>query len=385
MLDSGLNTLLLDLYACPGNGERWPQVLDGVRERLRVRCAAVQILSTATPRVSVKWVARDSESQANRAHHDPFISGDQNPRLRVAPPRAGVPRVFMRDRDYFRPDNPDIDHLHRRLAELGLGSCMTAGVCLSEQESLVLVLHRDLKDRTDFSREDEAVIMAVMPHLRQAISLSGQLQASRQHHSGLRQAVDRMSFGIVLCDADARPSWANHAAKRIFSDHDALWVTQGRLTGASPTETHALRRAIAQAAQDPAADHARERGLLLRGLESASALQVTVAPLDCEQVMGFHAGPRQALLLCSRASEPPVLTPALVATLFALTPAESRLAIALCQGQTVNDYAAANGVSVGTARFQLKQVLAKTQASRQSELVRRVCTSVVAHAMRSEA
>jgi hypothetical protein len=40
---------------------------------------------------------------------------------------------------------------------------------------------------------------------------------------------------------------------------------------------------------------------------------------------------------------------------------------------------------VGTARFQLKQVLAKTSAPRQSELVRRIYTSVVTHAMRAEA
>ena len=110
-----------------------------------------------------------------------------------------------------------------------------------------------------------------------------------------------------------------------------------------------------------------------------------VVALQRESSVDPRVGGSQVLVMFSSADATPMLAPALVGTLFALSPAESRLAVALCQGQTVNDYAANHGVSVGTARFQLKQVLAKTQAPRQSELVRRVCTSVVAQAMRLDA
>jgi DNA-binding CsgD family transcriptional regulator/GAF domain-containing protein len=385
MMDSELNTLLLNLYDCPNNGRRWPQVLDGIRDRLRVRCAAVQILSTATAPVTVRWVARDSESQAHRGHHDPFICGDQNPRLRVVPPRSDFSNRFMRDRDYCQGDDRDLAHLQRRLADLGLGSCLSAGVGLSKHESLVLVLHRDVRDRGDFSHQDEALIAAVMPHLRQAISLSEQLEAARGHNSGLRQAADRLSLGLALCDAEGRPSWVNLAARSAFRDHDALRVTHGRLTGACASETEALRRAIAQAAEEASMSRSGERCLVLKGSESAAALQVLVVPLRCEAVPGSPTASSQVLVMFSSVCAKPILAPALVGALFALSPAESRLAVALCQGHTVNEYAALHGVSVGTARFQLKQVLAKTQAPRQSELVRRVCTSVVAHAMRLDA
>lgn len=384
MLDGGLSTLLLNLYDCPRNAGRWPQVLDGIRERLRVRSAAVQILSTATSRVTVRWVARDSESQANRGHHDPFIAGDENPRLRVAPPRSSFAKLFMRDDDYFQAGNRELAHLHQRLADLGLGSCLSAGVCLSPEESLVLVLHRDLKDRGHFSDRDEALVMAVMPHIRQAISLSDQLQAARGHNHELRQAIDRLSFGLVLCDEDAKPSWVNNAAERAFRDQDALWLTQGRLTGASAPQTQALRRTIAEAAREATANRSREHCLLLKARDG-SGLQVMIVRLQRESSVGTRKGSSQMLVLFSRAGATPMLPPALVGALFALSPAESRLAVALCQGHTVNEYAATHGVSVGTARFQLKQVLAKTQAPRQSELVRRVCTSVVAHAMRLDA
>jgi DNA-binding CsgD family transcriptional regulator len=55
---------------------------------------------------------------------------------------------------------------------------------------------------------------------------------------------------------------------------------------------------------------------------------------------------------------------------FGLTPAEARLALAVADGNTTREYAEQRGKSVGTVRFQMKQILAKTGCRRQSELVR---------------
>ncbi len=391
MIDAGLNKLLLDLYACPIDGTRWPGVLDRMREALRVRCAAIQVLTRKNDRVSVKWAVRDSESQADQAHHDPFISGDQNPRLQYGPSTLQPPTAFIRDRDYFADDHRELGQLYERLADLGLGSCLCASTALPGNDRLALVLHRDLRDHRDYSRADEELIASVMPHLSQAISLSGELESERQRNVGLAQAVDRMSCGLVLCDAYGRPSWANRAAELAFSARDGLWLRQNRLTTASPTDTETLRHLIAQVAQQRA-NHTgpTEQCVALSRSAAGSALHVIVVPLCRESdrdLLGGRSGlgGAEVLLLFSRTSTAPILPANLVGALFSLSPAESRLTIALCQGHTVNDYAAAHGVSIGTARFQLKQVLAKTQAPRQSDLIRRVCTSVVAHAMRAGA
>jgi DNA-binding CsgD family transcriptional regulator len=74
----------------------------------------------------------------------------------------------------------------------------------------------------------------------------------------------------------------------------------------------------------------------------------------------------------------PELPAEVLAELFALSPAESRLAAALCGGATLNECAVQSNVSVGTARYQLKQVMAKMQVSRQSELIQRFYSSIVA-------
>jgi DNA-binding CsgD family transcriptional regulator len=53
-----------------------------------------------------------------------------------------------------------------------------------------------------------------------------------------------------------------------------------------------------------------------------------------------------------------------------LTPAETRIAIALFKGQSVEEYAKEAGISINTARWHVKQIYAKTGVKRQTELIR---------------
>ena len=62
--------------------------------------------------------------------------------------------------------------------------------------------------------------------------------------------------------------------------------------------------------------------------------------------------------------------------LYRLTEAETHLVELLCQGSTLDEAAGTRGVTMNTARSQLKQVFAKTHTSRQSELVRLVISGV---------
>jgi DNA-binding NarL/FixJ family response regulator len=59
-----------------------------------------------------------------------------------------------------------------------------------------------------------------------------------------------------------------------------------------------------------------------------------------------------------------------LAELFGLSPAESRLAVALTNGKKLPDIAAEAGVKITTLRSQLSAILKKVGANRQADLVR---------------
>jgi len=65
-----------------------------------------------------------------------------------------------------------------------------------------------------------------------------------------------------------------------------------------------------------------------------------------------------------------------LARLFGLTPAESKLAVALMPGKCLEESASELGVTRESGRTHLKRILDKTSTHRQGELVRLLFTAV---------
>ena len=68
--------------------------------------------------------------------------------------------------------------------------------------------------------------------------------------------------------------------------------------------------------------------------------------------------------------ERPSIDPRHVAELLGLRPAEGRVAAALAEGNTTRGVAEATGCTVGTVRYQFKQIYRKLGISTQAQLVR---------------
>jgi DNA-binding CsgD family transcriptional regulator len=79
-----------------------------------------------------------------------------------------------------------------------------------------------------------------------------------------------------------------------------------------------------------------------------------------------------AVIFISDPDREPVSEACIFAELFGLTPAEARLARILAAGDSLKDAAEQLAVAESTVKSQLKSIFAKTDTSRQSQLVRLV-------------
>jgi len=156
----------------------------------------------------------------------------------------------------------------------------------------------------------------------------------------------------------------------------------GRVLLLNPTATSILGAEVgAAAAQACKLEWARGAvKKLLRRSRTRFALEteawVTVAR-EGKRDLALHAVPvgeasdvqaRIVLILIdlSLATQP---KPTVLQKLFGLTPAEERLAILIAGGATPAEIAQETGLSIATVRSQLASVFAKTQTTRQPELV----------------
>lgn len=245
----------------------------------------------------------------------------------------------------------------------------------------VLGLHTSRRLYERHSAELCQLVAQLSPHITRAFEFSRQLQHGAAWKASFEQMLEGLASAALLIRADLRVRYANEAAQKMFHAGVLALDSGGHIAaGASPQETKALRRALAEAlepvptARAPSAirlmrpddDAGSATPLLARvmpcagGMERAMDTANAIPPIACEA---------EALLLIADPAAKLQVQPGQLQQLFGLTPAEARLAQAMAQGTNLKGYADACGITDGTARLQLKSVFAKTDTHRQAELV----------------
>lgn len=346
---SRLDPLLHALYACPDGSGSWCETLDLIGSAFGARSAVIQVLFPVQGRLRSAWHRRDSNSERNRALHESVLPDSENPRLKIGGAHLSSTGSVVRDADLFAADRTSLAELQARLAALQLGSFMGGALPLDEARYVTLALHRDLGDRADFRGRDEALLEHLLPHVRRAIGFALRLESEQRRNLLLSGALDQLACGVLICDSRGHAVWSNATARS--------WVAASTQGGArSPLSTWLGR----SAAQFPA----RSPQWVVH-----DDLHLKLCPVQ---------GTGETLVFVSRRAQHSLVPEGLIARMFGLTPAEASLAAALCGGRALDAHAAARGVTLGTVRCQLKQVLRKTQCTRQSDLVRLVLNSIVA-------
>jgi DNA-binding CsgD family transcriptional regulator len=176
----------------------------------------------------------------------------------------------------------------------------------------------------------------------------------------LAQTFDEIDYGLLLLDSSHSVIHINHAASTEIDAGYPLVLRNDRLHARHPVDATAL---------DAALDGARRglRKLLTLG-EAGKRVGVSVVPLGGR---GAHGG-RTTLLLMGRRMVCERLSVQWFARTHALTPTETRVLEALCEGDDPREVAARHAVGMATVRSQIRSIRLKTGAESIRELVRRV-------------
>ena len=216
-----------------------------------------------------------------------------------------------------------------------------------------------------------AALRLIAPHVRRAVTISGLFEHRSIVASTFASLIDRLTFGILLVDDQARVVDANAAGRAILDARDPVALVDGRLSVVHHAATSAaLTNAIVQAAKGPLAIGASGLNIPLRGVGGGLSV-LHVLPL--QQGLGDRIGSQKravAAVFVAPAKSPPRSMIESAGLLLGLTPAEIRVLELVADGQTVNDVAVKLGIAPSTVRTHLQHVFDKTGTSRQVDLVR---------------
>ena len=351
--------LLAQLYQTPLDDEPWLGFLQVLREEYQAVAGsiALQLPEPGHPGFDVA----DSEWDVGvlRAHHSRHFA--DNP-FRY---ESMVPGKVYRWSDFV---SPEVFHASRYYQEFCRPVGFEYALCQgAEAEGIKAWLSIARTARHgDFNTAETTRFLALAPHLRRALALYGRIHRSEDSRAAYETAMEQLAIGTLLLDRNGRVISTSAAAQAILDRRDSLQVRNQHLHATTTALDAALQRHLQQ---------------VLHGESLAEAIAIprndTQLGLLLRAFPGQDKGDRPAAIVyLSDPANQPLIPDGLVAKLFGLTPAESRLAVLLTDGLSIAEAAARLRVSEGTARSYCKRIFAKTGISRQAELVRLILKSV---------
>lgn len=243
-----------------------------------------------------------------------------------------------------------------------------AGVVIADGPVLSVISILRAEKAKPFGAEEQLRLGILMGHLKCVLEIRRKVEGLQLLQAASSHALDQLPTGVILVDASGRVLFANIAAEQTMRAPPGLSVQGGRLAAHLASETASLRALIAAAVRTTNGDAVHPGGVMNVSRPFERPLSVLVTPVPGSVAPGNMAQAAAAVLV-SNLDQPQSPDPAVLRMVFRLTDAESRLAIAICSGQSLTEAADSLGITKGTAKTYLKHVFAKTGTSRQSELV----------------
>lgn len=228
-------------------------------------------------------------------------------------------------------------------------------------------------DDDDFTQADKDVLIALRPHLEQALTLFSRLRRDETELQAMIDALDRLTICTFILDGASRVIRTNSAARTLLQSSRDVRLTEGRLSLAGKASNAALQQLVGKAisarrssgssteALRVDVDAERPLGVLVRTIEAPTRYVNDAEPAAVIYVSGLETGqPLERL----------------VSQIFDLTPSEAHLAALLAGGLSLSEAAGKLDLTENTVRSYCKTILSKTGVSRQADLVRLILRSV---------
>jgi len=224
-------------------------------------------------------------------------------------------------------------------------------------------------DEGPMGADGDRLLELLVPHIQSALEIRHALGVGRQKLAGVQTMADASPTATFFLNPKGKIEHSNEAAKAMLRLRAGLAESNGILRATEPASREALRSLIRSAHLEGYARHTSSppKALSLNRGSGRKPLQLLASLVPEER----GAGPDAAVLLLATDPERPVhVNDDLLQASYGFTPAEVEVANGLLTGYSLEEIAALRRVSVGTVRQQVKAILGKTGASRQSDLVR---------------
>ncbi len=364
------------LQDAAADATRWTDALHVLRRAFRAQSATLLTASKGAPlavqsRVHVGPAMSTLQADLLKALHngDPRALWARDHLGRAGACSVEVGTLRMRASEIYR----------RILQSIDVEDSLMLAEQVDERSVVTLLLTRG-RNEPPFGPEEVGALQSVRPLFVRALRTHARAVKSEGLLADFQSAFNRLPVGVVIVDHEQRVRFTSDKAARLLSPADGLAIQERELRAEQYGPDRRLQAAIAQALAAPNGHGPTvEDTLTVKRTSKGRDFEILVAPLRTTP-RGVVPPAPAAMVVIRDPEESSSLPWQLVQQLYGLSPAESKLSVALAGGAALKEYALHNQISVETARSQLKAAMSKTRTHRQVELIRMILTGPAAFA-----
>lgn len=369
------------IYAAALKPERWPTAVERIA-RLHGAASAALLTPSTAPRAGGFIVPFNLSERSLQTWGQKYVHED-------VWNRASLERGLLRNGAAYLGDDlvPD-EELTRStfyrdfLVHEGV-RWLCAGIVFDGSDADLLPTVCSVFNPPDGKRFDDlhrTLHALITRHLSLALGTMFKLRDADFRAASSLQALNRLAAPLVLLGARGQVRFVNDAAHRLFAERDGVTLSAGaanddmgwlRATGGHRSQSE-LDRLVRQSLGGDI--HRPEHFTLAAQVARADGrppLMVRGSPLTgANELLGEHRVPPSAILFFVDPSARLELDVDTLTRVYALTPAECRVAREFVRGASVDSISAILGVSVATVRTHMSNLFDKTATNRQPALLK---------------
>jgi DNA-binding CsgD family transcriptional regulator/PAS domain-containing protein len=361
-----LSSLLTALYAAPLEPEMWQVFFGRLCDLTQISCG---YLIGSYPDEGNRVLAGGGtsfDSEVFRLYNEHYGASDPYRAPLLANPRIGL----ISGEELVDHASLVASELYNEvLSRYDLEYMNMLSCTYSEGNAELLSLWRS-PERGPMDRASCQLLGALLPHLQIALRLRAKVLKYEAANVLSEAALDAMSIAAFLVTCKGRICHMNQRAAAYLRENSGLRLHLGSLTAANSQEAAQLKQLL-QAATSNRRDRPEVSpggAMMISQPADGTRLQVTVIPAPEQNLVTESES--CAVMFVSAPGSSQASRATVLRQLYRLTPTECRLADLLLEGLDVRDAAGRLAITLETARFHVKRVLAKTGTRRQTELMR---------------
>ena len=274
--------------------------------------------------------------------------------------------------DYIPMDEFFASRFYKEWAQpQGYGDPIYAVLDKSITTSAAVIVVRHLRDGVvdDETRRRMGILA---PHFRRAVNIGRIIDLHKVEAAALADTLDGLAAAMFLVDANAHIVHANLSAHVMLSESAVLHGVNGKLIGNDPQVSQILGESFSAAANGDKTVGTKGIAVPLTA-RNGERFVAHVLPLTsgARRRAGTAYSAVAAVFVHKAALDVPHPLET-IATTFKLTPAELRVLMAIVEIGGVSEVASILGISEATVKTHLQRIFAKTDTSRQADLVKLV-------------